>query len=168
MFKVYCPWCEEHGTTFRGDHLDPPDPPCWLCDDHEEISIFKAWWYKLGLLDWWQVNIQSLPLRLGFLTPDGAYRVIRNGRVKIAGDWYEPDAHWTPYDGRLDGLCYHFARYPRGDSYEPFVALGSSRQEARYIRRHYEQWEREDTHPYDRPEVVEGTLPWSFWHKVAA
>ena len=80
-------------------------------------------------------------------------RTIRNGKVRIFGHDFTPDAPHIPYDGRLDGLRYAFGLYRLGDGYEHFVHCWGT--EAAYRSD-------SDLAPAG-PEVVDGALAWEFW-----
>jgi hypothetical protein len=50
-----------------------------------------------------------------------AHRVVKDGRVKICGEYYLPR---NPKAARrLEGMRLAFGRYPRGRGHEPFVSL---------------------------------------------
>ena len=87
-----------------------------------------------------------------------AMRTVRQGRVKICGEYYYPDTRYLAYDGRLDGQRFLFGRYPVGETYLPYVCLWGSVALALAP----------DDTTYDAlwgtgPEVVEGTYPWEWW-----
>lgn len=88
-------------------------------------------------------------------------RKIRNGRVKIGGDWFYPDSQFRQYDGRLDGMVYAFGLYPRHTNAlvpnEKIVSLWG-REEA--YRASYDDFQLLP----NGPEVMEdGSLPWLTW-----
>jgi len=72
-------------------------------------------------------------------------RTIRNGRVKINGEYYRPSEK-SGYDGRLDGMVFLFGLYRRETS---FVCLHSRVPE--------EEW--------PGSACVDGTFPWLWWNK---
>lgn len=83
--------------------------------------------------------------------PKFVIRKIKNGKVQIYGKIYEPDTRWLEYDGRLDGLWYWFCLYLKSaetEQLENFVEL-----------HRIEKGQRDDD-----PDVVDGYLPWAFWH----
>jgi hypothetical protein len=78
-------------------------------------------------------------------------RTIRNGRVKINGRVFVPDQRYMAYDGRLDGMRYAFGLYATSEILKPFVSLWGSEKEFRGDKN------------TERPEIVDGALPWVFW-----
>ncbi|HUW15287.1 MAG TPA: hypothetical protein VM537_36575 [Anaerolineae bacterium] len=84
-------------------------------------------------------------------------RTIRNGKVRIFGHDFTPDAPHIPYDGRLDGLRYAFGLYEycgdRHSGYHHFAHCWGT--EAAYRSD-------SDLAPAG-PEVVDGALAWEFW-----
>ena len=85
-------------------------------------------------------------------------RKIRNGRVKINGNWYVPSFNHIPYDSRLDGEKWVFAVYEKEDK---FVSLWGS--EAEYKAKTEEErvklWSK-------RKDIIDGYFPWQWWVKV--
>lgn len=81
-------------------------------------------------------------------------RTIRNGRAKILGRWFYPDEKWLKYDGRLDGLKYHFGLYSTGEKMENFVCLWGSEEE--YRSKQVSTMEND-------PACVDGAYPWAWW-----
>ena len=82
-----------------------------------------------------------------------AIRTIRHGRVKVYGHYYAPSSQHFPYDGRLDGRRFVFARYlDIGNGYRPFLYLWGSETEYRT-----------GTLTNNGLEVIDGTLPWAWW-----
>lgn len=77
-------------------------------------------------------------------------RTIKNGRVKINGNIYKPDEKFAKYDGWLDGMRYIFGLY---EGEEDFVSM----------------WGKEEVPNnlaiIEEPEIINGTLPWYWWHK---
>lgn len=93
-----------------------------------------------------------------------AVRTIRNGRVKIGKQWFYPDPKWLEYDGRLDGMRFAFGRYWRMgmcNSWrtEPYVFLWGPEENYR---------ERDTTKWIDDPQIVDGTMPWTWWRTKPA
>ena len=76
-------------------------------------------------------------------------RTIKKGTVQINGEVYRPSEQYLRYDGRLDGLRYMFGIYQG----EPFVSLCCI-DEADYC-----------LPGQQTPDVVNGKLPWVWWHK---
>ena len=76
-------------------------------------------------------------------------RTIRNGRVKIAGNWYYPSEKFREYKGTLDGSRYVFVRYP-GENY---VYMWGS--EKAY----------KDKSVKAGPELIDGVYNWMWWHQ---
>jgi hypothetical protein len=93
-------------------------------------------------------------------------RTVRDGQVTIYGRQFAPDGNHMAYDGRLEGLRFAFGRYP----HDPHVvALWGSEDAYMAIRRtapeaDQERYERGEC---DQPEVVDGAMPWYFWHEEA-
>lgn len=90
----------------------------------------------------------------------GAMRTVRNGEVVIGGVRFRPSAQYRAYDGRCDGQRFLFGRYVKPGhpgEYEPFVGLCMSEAELRGAP---------GPGPGPGPEVVDGSLPWMFWHAV--
>lgn len=90
-----------------------------------------------------------------------AIRTVRDGRVKIGGRVYRPQGHHLAYDGRLDGVRFLFGRYAapwKPGGWEPFVCLWGT--EKAYLSG-------KDEDLAGGPEVVDGSLPWSFWEVIA-
>ena len=86
-------------------------------------------------------------------------RKIRNGRVKIRGDWYAPSEIHMKYDGRLDGRWYCFGLYrdyhSEEDIYAPYVCLWGSREYKDGLEKFGET-----------ADCVEGAFVWAWWNKV--
>mgnify|MGYP001591070236 CR=1 FL=1 len=84
-----------------------------------------------------------------------AVRTVRNGTVRIKGRRFSPETHHEPYDGRLDNLRFAFALYRDYETggWKPLAALWGT--EAAY---------RGQEPQMQGPEVVDGSLPWYFWH----
>ena len=87
-----------------------------------------------------------------------ATRTIKDGTVLIDGRHYYPDDRFIEYDGRLDGLRYHFGLY----KHKPEL-ISMIRQVDSPV-----QFDPEDPASYseNRPEIVDGALPWLFWKTV--
>ena len=86
-----------------------------------------------------------------------AERTVKHGRVRIFGHDYAPDERHMKYDGRLDNLRLLFGRYIDGpDDFKPFVYMWGTEEEVRSLAAEL------DTVPY----IVNGTIPWAFWHLV--
>lgn len=76
-------------------------------------------------------------------------RTVKEGRVKIAGQWFAPSTQWKKYDGRFDGGVYWFGRYENC----PFVYLwGSDRQHQKQSREGFLDC------------AVDGRFVWAWWH----
>ena len=102
-------------------------------------------------------------------TKNGAVRKIKNGRVKIAGKYYEPQRTYQQYDGRLDGLWYLFGRY--NDTSK--VVLIGSLDFIRFCEENEELSDGELSRYFnEQPELVEVLgvkgLPWQFWREVGS
>lgn len=76
-----------------------------------------------------------------------AARVVRNGRVRLAGRTYEPDKRHLTYDGRLDGLRCRFSTYYGRTNLIALVEV-------------------EDYTFSQGPDCVDGSFPWYFWVEV--
>jgi len=88
-----------------------------------------------------------------------AIRTIRNGRIKLDGKEWEPEAQFMLYDGRLDDQRFAFGRYFEG------VITNTPQMPI------LELWGTEEFYYNDRvdwpgPECVDGSFPWGFWHPV--
>ena len=75
-------------------------------------------------------------------------RTIKHGAVRIGGLIFRPSERHLAYDGRLDDMRYMFGRYPTQDEWRPFVCL----------------WGLRESTALEGPHVVNGTLPWYWWH----
>lgn len=54
------------------------------------------------------------------------YRKVRKGCIQLFGQEFVPDARFTLYDGRLEGMCLRFGTYRAnclGFYYSPFLAM---------------------------------------------
>jgi hypothetical protein len=76
-------------------------------------------------------------------------RKIRNGRVKIYGQWYEAYDYHREYKGELDGLIGLFGRYEYNDS-------------------HVNLWGFEEFDWENQPHHIDKYIYWIFWRKVDA
>ena len=86
-----------------------------------------------------------------------AVRKVVKGAAKIYGHTYKPCERFLPYDGRLDGKRMLFQLYALpGGAWEPFVALWGTEAAA---GKDPDLWTAED-----KPEEVDGSLPWMTWH----
>ncbi len=81
-----------------------------------------------------------------------AVRTVRDGRVKIKGQWFVPRDR---YDGELDGQRFAFGLYWSGDRMQPFVSLWGPEQN--YRERDNEKWERS-------PCEKEDGMYWTWWN----
>ena len=90
-----------------------------------------------------------------------ATRTIKDGRVKIYDRYFYPDDRYMKYDGRLDSMRYVFGLYYTGDALNNMVSLII--QEGSPTR-----FDPDDpaSHSTNRPEVVNGSIPWLFWRTV--
>ena len=79
-------------------------------------------------------------------------RKIRNGKVKVYGNWYVPDDTYLKYDGRLDGLWYWFGVFIHNDG---MVSLWGS-----------DDYKRGKVGFGKGLECVDGYFVWSFWNKI--
>lgn len=57
-------------------------------------------------------------------------RKVRNGRVKIDGQWWKPTDREREYNGEMDGGTYLFARYRVGEQWQPYICLWGSKETA--------------------------------------
>ncbi len=90
-----------------------------------------------------------------------ATRTIVDGRVLIDGRYFYPEDKHMEYDGRLDGLRYHFGLYRTGNRYSGFISL--IRQEGSPVG--FDPTD-PDSYSENRPEIIDGYLPWLFWRAV--
>ena len=85
-------------------------------------------------------------------------RTIKDGRVEIYGRYFYPSDWYLDYDGRLDGMRYSFGVYYTGEKMENKVSM---------IRREgvppFDP-DNPETYSENQPEIVDGTIPWLFWH----
>ena len=83
-------------------------------------------------------------------------RTIRKGAVVIDKMVFRPSETHKAYDGRLDGLRYAFGRYRDYErvGWKPLAYLWGT--EAQFRNR--------ETMQIEGPHVVDGTMPWEFWH----
>jgi hypothetical protein len=97
--------------------------------------------------------------------PTFVLRTVKDGQVTIYGRQFAPDENHMAYDGCLEGLRFAFGRY-RHDarmaalwgSEDAYMATRRTASEADQAR--FERGE------CDQPEVVNGAMPWMFWHEV--
>lgn len=78
-----------------------------------------------------------------------ARRKIRNGRVKIYGQWYEAHDIHREYKGELDGLVGLFGRYEYNDN-------------------HVNLWGFEEFSWEEQPNHIGSYIYWMFWKKIDA
>ena len=82
-------------------------------------------------------------------------RTIKNGRVKINGEFFVPEAIHQPYAGQLDGLRYVFGLYYGERWNNHFVNLVVSEVACG------------DPEVPRGPEMQnDGSLPWLFWENI--
>ncbi len=88
-------------------------------------------------------------------------RTIVDGRVLVDGRYFYPEDKHMEYDGRLDGLRYHFGRYYVGD--KPTNLISMIRQVDSPVG-----FDPDNPASYseNRPEIIDGGLPWLFWKAV--
>lgn len=88
-------------------------------------------------------------------------RTIKNGRVKIDGEYFYPEKRWKEYDGRLDGMRYAFGLYWTGYQRQDYVTLWGSEK----VFNSPDGGASLPDDMYCGPEVMEdGTIPWGFWY----
>ena len=92
-------------------------------------------------------------------------RIRKGGRVKVGGKWYRPESQHMKYDGRLDGMMYVFGRYRQcNGGYLPLLDMWGTLQmyQAATDPKREEEYKRLWNNML---EVVDGHLPWVFWHE---
>jgi hypothetical protein len=100
--------------------------------------------------------------------PTFVLRTVKDGQVTIYGRQFEPDENHFDYDGRLEGLRFAFgscrqpsrstwALWGSEDAWNATRRTASEADQARFERGQCEQ-----------PEVVDGAMPWMFWHEVTS
>ena len=98
--------------------------------------------------------------------PNGAFRTIHNGRVRILGRTYVPQTHHRPYNGELDGQRWLFGLYwgpPNYDRYDArglasFVSLWGTEAAAKA------KTEDEMKAHWPGPNCIDGHFNWEWWN----
>lgn len=104
-----------------------------------------------------ELTVKRIHWRIWFVR-----KIRKGGRVKIGGKWYRVVASGKgaiPYDGRLDGMFYLFARYK-----EYPVFLSERYKDFIYCWGPAENRGKDPDECIDDPQVVDGYYNWPLWY----
>jgi len=94
-------------------------------------------------------------------------RKVRNGRVKIDGEWFYLRDNHREYAGEMDGGWYMFGRYYIGEKAQPYISLWGSKEtsEAGQDKETDEEvCAAMDAVKHTNKNIIDGKIYWQWWY----